>query len=130
MEEKWFEILEISNKEEEFLEYLKNEFNKNNMKYQIDLKEEWKGIRVPQYIGKYIISIQEKDKLKVEKMIHQYYENNIAMGREKQTIEADNQEEERESRKIQQRQKRMKRILAIVILGMIISIVIAGIIMS
>ena len=114
MEEKWFEILEISNKEEEFLEYLKNEFNKNNMKYQIDLKEEWKGIRVPQYIGKYIISIQEKDKLKVEKMIHQYYENNIAMGREKQTIEADNQEEERESRKIQQRQKRMKRILAIV----------------
>ncbi len=130
MEEKWFEILEISNKEEEFLEYLKNEFNKNNMKYQIDLKEEWKGIRVPQYIGKYIISIQEKDKLKVEKMIHQYYENNIAMGREKQTIEADNEEEERECRKIQQRQKRMKRILAIVILGMIISIVIAGIIMS
>lgn len=130
MEENWFEILEISHKEEKFLEYLKKEFDKNKIKYKIDLKEEWEGpIRTPKYTGKFRLSIQEEEKSKAEEIINQYCENNMRI-EEEQEVQENKEDIETESKKIDQKQRIMKRILAIIILGMIASMIIAGIINS
>ena len=64
MNKNWIKIIE-TNKEDKILEYFKKEFDKNNIKYKIDLEEKWEGIRTPKYIGKFVIYVQKECENKV-----------------------------------------------------------------
>ena len=125
MNENWIKILEII-KEDEILEYLKKEFGENNIKYKIELEEKWEGIRIPEYIGKFVIYVQEKFKEEAEKILIRYYEKG------EEIIEVidkgEDNEAEKESKKVAQRQKVIIKIYTVIILCMIISTIIVGLI--
>lgn len=125
MNENGIKILEII-KEDEILEYLKKEFGENNIKYKIELEEKWEGIRIPEYIGKFVIYVQEKFKEEAEKILIRYYEKG------EEIIEVidkgEDNEAEKESKKVAQRQKVIIKIYTVIILCMIISTIIVGLI--
>ena len=125
MNENWIKILEII-KEDEILEYLKKEFGENNIKYKIELEEKWEGIRIPEYIGKFVIYVQEKFKEEAEKILIRYYEKG------EEIIEVidkgEDNEAEKESKKVAERQKVIIKIYTVIILCMIISTIIVGLI--
>lgn len=125
MDKKWVKILETI-KEDEILEYLKQEFDKNNIKYKIELEEKWEGIRIPKYIGKFVVYIQKEFINKAEKILNSYYKNTeITMGENSDCKDIDD-ELEKESKKIAKKQKNIVKIYLIILACMIISIIVAG----
>jgi len=131
MNENWIKILEVI-KEDKILEYLKKEFEEKDIKYKIELEESWKGIRTPNYIGKFVVYVQEEFENETEKILNRYYENN------KKIIEEDNKiqeidenkedETEKESKKIAKKQKIAIKIYIGIVICMIISVIISNII--
>jgi len=122
MQEKCFKIIETM-KEDEILEYLKKKFDENNIKYRIELQEIWEGNIIPNYIGKFVVYVEEQFKGKAEKLLNQYYANN------KIIIEESNEEDdetEKESKKINKKQKMAMRIYLGIVICMVLSIIIAA----
>ena len=126
MHENWIKILETI-KEDEILEYLKKEFEEKDIKYKIELEENWKGIRTPNYIGKFVVYVQEQFESETENILNRYYENIIEEDKIQEIDENEEDETEKESRKIAQKQKMIIKIYIGIVICMIISFIIAGI---
>lgn len=128
MYEKWVKILETM-EENKILKYLKKEFDENNIKYKIDLEEGWEGnIRTPNYIGKFVVYVQDGFESKTEEILSQYYENNGITSEEVDEIEEDDKDDtELESKKIAKKQKMAIKIYIGIIICMVMSIIVAGI---
>lgn len=132
MPENWVKILE-TNKNNEILEYLKNEFEKNNIPYKIGLGEKWEGsIRMPKYIGKFSVYVQSEFLSEAEKIIEGYFkekeikeEVNIVEDNEEQNIEID-KELEIERQKTSKKQKRAIKIYMLIIIIMVISFIVGA----
>ena len=125
MNENWIKILEIIEKYE-ILEYLKKEFDENNIKYKIKFEEKWEGRRLPKYIGKFVVYVQEKFKDEAEKIIDRYYENNEEII--EVIDETEDNETEKESKKIAERQKITIKIYTGIVCMIIIAIIVGTII--
>lgn len=126
MKENWIKILETV-KEDEILEHLKKEFDKNNIKYKIELEERWEGIRVPKYIGKFVIYIQDEFESKAEKILNQYYKDSETVIEEADELEGIKKDEtEIESKKIAKKQKMAIKIYLVIVICMIIAIIVAA----
>ena len=128
MNENWIKILEITERHE-ILEYLKKEFDENNIKYKIKFEDKWEGRSLPKYIGKFAVYVQEKFKDEAEKIIDRYYENNeeiIEVIDEKEEGKTEDNETEEESKKIAERQKITIKIYTGIVICMIISAIIVG----
>ena len=122
MQEKWIKIIETMN-EDEILEYLKKNFDEKNIKYKIELEEKWEGNIMPNYIGKFVVYVEEQFKGKAEKLLNQYYAKN------KIIIEESNEEDdetEKESKKIDKKQKIAMRIYLAIVMCMVLSFIIAA----
>ena len=128
MSENWIKILETI-KEDKILKYLKKEFDRNNIKYKIDLEERWEGTRIPKYIGKFVVYVQEKFESEAEKILNRYYEKNekiIEKVYKIQEIDKNEEDEtEKESKKIAKKQKMLIKIYIVIVICMIISFFIA-----
>ena len=126
MDENWIKILETI-KDDEVLEYLKEEFDKNNIKYKIELEEKWEGIRVPKYIGKFVVYIQNEYKNKSEKILNQYYKNNeTVIGEVDKLQEIKGDETEIESKKTAKKQKIVVKIYLGIVICMVIALIVAA----
>ena len=129
MDENWIKLYETTN-EDEILKYLKKEFDKNNIKYKVDLEEKWEGIRIPKYIRKFVVYVQDKFENGAEKVLNQYYENNKATIKEVNEIQELNVNEEDdteiESKKIAKKQKRAVLIYIGIVICMLITIIVAA----
>ena len=126
MDENWIKILETI-KDDEVLEYLKEEFDKNNIKYKIELEEKWEGIRVPKYIGKFVVYIQNEYKNKYEKILNQYYKNNeTVIGEVDKLQEIKGDETEIESKKTAKKQKIVVKIYLGIVICMVIALIVAA----
>ena len=96
------------------LDYLKKEFDKNNIKYKMDLKEEWKGsIRTPKYIGKVIVNVEDEYLDSAKEVLNKYYEKNPVNSNQINFNEMDNSS------------RKYKRIFAGIVIGMIIIMIVA-----
>jgi len=130
MNENWIKLLETV-KEDEILEYLKKEFDKNNIKYKIDLEERWEGIRIPKYIGKFVIYVQDTFESKAESILNQYYKNNETIIEEINKVQefdkTKEDETEKESKKIYKKQRIAIKICLGIVICMVLSVIIAGI---
>lgn len=123
MSENWIKIIEVL-KEDKILEYLNKEFDKNNIKYKIELEEKWMGRITPEYIGKFVVYIQENSKGEAEKILNGYYEKNEEINEEIDNAEAC--ETEKESKKIAKRQKTTIKIYIGIVICMIIIAIVVG----
>ena len=60
-------------KNDELFEYIKAEFTKNNILYEIQLIENWEGIKVAKYIPKFIVYVQKKKIDEAKEIIEKFY---------------------------------------------------------
>lgn len=127
MYDNWIKILE-SNGENSIFEYIRKEFKDNNIEYKIELQEDWEGSkRIPKYIGKFMLYVQQGFESEAEKIIDKYYEKNEIVNEIDDSIEEDYESNiEIESEKINKKQKRAIKIYVGIIICMSISLIIVA----
>ena len=130
MDKNWIRIIETT-KEDKILDYLKNELDKSSIEYRFELEEKWTGTRIPEYIGKIVVYVQNDSVSEVEKIISLYYNQNgmlVEENENKQQSEENYEDEiEVESKQRAKKQKLAIKIYVLIVICMVISLIIAGI---
>lgn len=127
MNENWCKLIETK-KDDKVLEFIKKEFDEKNIIYKIELKERWEGIRVPKYIGTFVVYVKEEFMDMAEEMLTKYYEENTKIENKEKHFELDPKEDntEEESKKISRRQDILGKILIAIVFAMVFSAIIVG----
>lgn len=129
MNENWNKLIETK-KDDKVLEFIKKEFNEKNIIYKIELEERWEGIRVPKYIGIFVVYVKDKYMDRAEEIVSKYYEENDKIEDKSNYSELNINEEkddtEEESKRISRRQDILGKILIAIVFAMVFSAIIVG----
>ena len=129
MNENWRKLIETK-KDDKVLEFIKKEFDEKNIIYKIDLEERWEGIRVPKYIGTFIVYVNNEYMDRAEEIVTKYYEENDKIDdksiHNKLNINEEKDDTEEESKRISRGQDILGKILIAIVFAMVFSAIIVG----
>lgn len=103
-------------KNDELLQYIEDEFTKNNIVYNIELKENWEGIRIAKYIPTIIVYVQ-KDKIDVAKYILEKF-SEIDLDENEQIVIEEYKEDPDDDTELQSKKRSRNQKIILIILGL------------